>query len=768
MSTYWQLGLALYLGFVFHLKSSAQEPVTLITARITTVKESDWQREMAQTGKPDGMRERLQARTLVELAGAMTDDEVTLLSVGQERDFVTQWGRTANQQDVEAKKTEKQLIGTEMRVKREILDDDGTKVRLHITLTHDLQPPQLQKITYDTAAVGAERDRRSVTAPRFERLRWQGEVMARPEERMIASFQSPQDAATRIVVFLQGGAAASKAKESTTLQQTIYRVPELNMLDWLLKTSRDDAAVIHHLQEAVAAGQASVVSSTTLSMASRARAEAQIGTEHWVPTEMGQYVDQLYLVPSAFEPVLQGTRVSTDVSGCRATFNNSYALRPPLTVKWPTSWLRARDEKGAFTKAIHGWMDWRDRFEQQMDGSVFFCNAAPHLVAMMPPADQVWGTERQGRWLDVTVMQQPDWSAKPAPEDINEFVRGKEPAALPRRMFIGIALDSDAAHALLTERKPGQDDSALLHELLARTKDGKARVMTCVLAAHESDRRNQTSARMHAYPTEMPSIPSAWQDVPVGTRLEQDGDIVALTQHLAPPARSEWKLARDMPDAVMWQPRFRTMSTSTQAFAMISTGTHLLSAAAIPAVMADTDFPANETKTDDFESLKMDDFERFSQRQLKSGHAKLKSHSLLRTQPSPRVRLSVIEEYQTATAFDPPSSGAPFRMRPTALEALPVGLQFEGELTDEPDGTFHLNVKLQYSTAKPIEPGLEETLRLSANPKALYPGAKHELDEWTEGLSLVPGKFRRLLPPSSTTGDKTTTRSAWVRVRPAK
>ncbi len=252
MHAHSQFGLVLFLGFVFHLKGEAQEAVNLITARITTVKESDWQREMALAANPDGLRERLQAHTLVELAGDLTDDEVRLLSIGEERGIVTRWGRTADNQGVEAKTTEKQLIGTEMRVQRETLDDDGTKVRLHITLTHDLQPPQLQPMTYATAAVGAERDKRSVTAPRFERLRWQGDIMARPEERMIASFQSPQDAGTRIVVFLQGGAAVSKARASTTLQQTIYRVPELDMLDWLLKTSRDDAAVIHHLEEAVA------------------------------------------------------------------------------------------------------------------------------------------------------------------------------------------------------------------------------------------------------------------------------------------------------------------------------------------------------------------------------------------------------------------------------------------------------------------------------------------------------------------------------------
>ncbi|MFZ2280733.1 MAG: hypothetical protein WAW39_23240, partial [Prosthecobacter sp.] len=587
---------------------------------------------------------------------------------------------------------------------------------------------------------------------------------------------------------------------STTLQQTIYRVPELDMLDWLLKTSRDDAAVIHHLEEAVAAGKASVVSSTTLSMASRASAEAQIGTEHWLTTEIDQNFDLLYMTPVSFKPSLQGTRLSAKVVGCSAKFTSTYAPRAPLAVKWPTSWLRVRDENNKNSKALHGWMDWNDQFEDQIQGDILFCNAAPHLVAMMPAADQVWGTDRQGRWLDVTVMQQPGWTATPSPADIVEFVRGSEPDKLPRRLFIGIALDANAAHALLATRKPGQDEAPLLRELLARARDGKARVMTCALAAHDPNRRTQTSARIHAYPTEMPSIPSAWNEIPVGTQLEMDGDTVALTQHLAPPGRTEWKLARDMPEAIMWEPRFRAMSMITSAFAFTTPGTHLLTAADVPVVMVGADLPAHETllffshldastdpsaiKGTDFEidtlifeisaqdaaaweELKPDDFENFSQQQLKSGRARLQSHSLLRTRPSSLYKLSVMEEYLTATEFDPPIPDAPFRMRPTALQMLPVGLQFEGDLTVDSDGNVSLKVKLQNSLARPAEPGLEETLRISADSKAPYPGAKHELEEWTDTLHLTPGLFHHLRPPAAVDGAQTT-RSVWVRVRPAK
>ncbi|WP_395746740.1 hypothetical protein [Prosthecobacter sp.] len=796
---HWRFWMMLLFGFTLYPKSGAQEPATLLTARITAVKESDWQREMAQPAKPEGLRERLKARTLVELSGVLNEDDVTLLSIGKEQAFGTEWDLRTDPQRPKTTKTEKHLIGTEMRVKHERLDDEGLKVRLEISLSHDLQPPQTQPLTYANAAVGAERDKHTVPMPRFERLRWKGDVMASQEERMLASFPSPQDAGTRIVVFLQGGAAVSKTRALTTVRQTLYRMPELDMIEWLMKAPRDDAAVIHHLEEAQAAGQASVVSSAALAMTPGRHAEAQAGTEHWMPSEMDQHFDQLYLVPAAYETLLQGTRLVLDntpppdlgIDASHVSYISTFAPRPPLTVQWPTSWLRARDEKGVSSRAIHGRMDWHDRFEEELTGSVLFSSVAPHVVAMMPPPDQVWGAERQGRWLDVTVAQQPDWTAGPAAET--------SPSP-PRRMFIGIALDSDAAHALLAARQAGQDDAPLLRDLLARARHGQARVMSFALTAHETARRRMTSARQHDYPTEMPSIPSAWEKRAVGTELEYDDTSMALTQHLAPPARTEWRLARDVPEAIMWQPRFRQMHLATTSLALNSPGTHLLSAADVPAVMAAADLPATECllyfshldsgttsaiESHDYEietqifefasqdaaswqAVKPEEFETFSRQKLKSGRATLQSHTLLRSNPLTSASLSVAEEYRTAVDFDPPTKDAPLRMRPTGLNDIPVGQQLEVELAEDPAGIVSAKIKLQHSTDRPVEPSLEETLRISANEDADYPGARHELDEWSETISPPFNQFYPLAPPTSTSGDQGKTRSAWVRVRRVK
>ena len=800
------------MGLAFPMESGAQEAVTQIAVRITAVKESDWQREQAKPEPAAGLRERLNARTLVELSGAVNEDKPTILRSGQERDIVTEWGFDQAKDEAIATKTVQELIGTEVRLLQEPPKNHAGATRISLTLTHDLSPPLLQSLTYATAAVGAERDKRSVTAPRYERLRWQGEVLVGVGERIIASFRPANDTGTRIVVFFKGSGGSTVAP-SLAVRQTIYRVPEMAMIEWLLQGAPDDVALADHLQTAVAAGQASIVSSTALTLAPHASTKMQVGTEWWLPTESDQIFDRLYLPPTAFMPALEGTRLTVDAIG---GFQSFYGPHAPLAVQWPTSWLRVYDRKSQRPtgKAIHGRMDWYDRFEQEIVGASLSDSASPQLVAMMPPADQVWGTDRQGRWLDVTVAQLsgdiPKPAAQPAtPEPADPFAPPANPfatgwAAQPpkmRSLILGFALDSNIAHALLETRQPEQDE-ALLRDLLARVKRGEARVMTCAFSAHNSNRFRQSSARIHAYPTEMPSIPSAWADRQVGTSLEQDTQTLAIDQDLAPPARSEWKLARNVPEAIMWEPRFRRFSSMSDTVALTTPGTHLLAAVDVPAVMTSADLPAHETillfshldtsadapavtqhdveiETLIFEIPAQDaaawqtvqnaDFATFTQQRLKNGQTKLQSHTMLCMKSGSRGVLSVVEEYMTATEFDPPDAAAPFRIRPTALKTLPVGLQFEADgAVEESGGMVNLNVKLRLSTAKPVEPGLKETLKISASGHEKYPGAKHEFDEWTKAVRTPLGAIHCFGLSQPLGSGVTSTRIAFLRVRPAR
>ncbi|MDP1590967.1 MAG: hypothetical protein Q8M07_24650 [Prosthecobacter sp.] len=791
MHTRWPVGIMFFVIVCFGPEARAQDAANTVVVTITTVKESDWQREMANVSSKTALRERLQARTLVELSGALKHGEETVLRTGEEHSIVTNWDFADGNNDLVAKKTIRELIGTEVRV-----EPTGTEeARLRLTLTHDLQPPQMQSMTYATAAIGVERDKLSVTAPRFERLRWQGEVTASKDERVIASFPAAGDADTRLVVFLQGGGDSSPAPDRE-IRQTIYRVPELDMIEWLLDGAPEDAAVVRRLQEAVAAGSASVVSRLTTAETPGVRTQAQACTEHWLPAEMNPDYDLLYQLPTAFETALTGTRLEFQAAEAEVMFKSTFTQRAPLVVKWPTSWLDVYDHitHKPTGKAVHGWMDWYDRFEQEIIAEIAFHDDSPHLVAMLPPADQLWGADRKGRWLDVTVMQHVSGNDTPP--------KTPKPAVPPERLLIlGIALDHDAAQALLATRP---QDESLLRELVARVKRGEARVQTCAVSANEKAgvRRALVSARQHVYPTEMPSIPSAWAMTPVGTRVEMEGADLVLTQDLAPPARTEWKLARDVPEAIMWEPRFRKLSLHSTAAGFTSPGTHLCAVTDIPAVMSGGELPEHETvllfthrpgngdqlkatqpdfevetmifeisagEAQDWQEVKTDDFTAFTQARLKRGLAKLQSHTLQRVQASTRSVLSVAEEYMTATEFDPPEPEAPLRMRPTALETLQVGLHVEVEVAAEADGIAVVHLHLKHSTAKPIEPGLEETLKIAASSKERYPGAKHEFEEWRgEALLSPPGTVHCLglsIPPGS---GSAATRVAFVRVRPAR
>jgi hypothetical protein len=773
--------------------TQAQDAANKVVVTIATVQESDWQREMAQNTNQKELRAKLHAKTLVELSGELSGEKELILRSGKEHGIVTRWEFTPDRNDVAAKKTTPEFIGTEVKVANAPASKEIKGPRLSITLTHDLQPLEMQPMTYATAATGAERDKKTVSAPLFQRLRWQGDMLVGKDEQLLTSFLLDETPGTRIAVFIQGG--HDNASPPITLRQTIYRVPEMDVIEWMLAAPQNDAALEKRLQQAVADGQAKVVSSLTTSAVMGIPTQAQSGKECWVPTEVDQDLSRLYQLPVSFAAAPAGSRLESLSSESVTSWKSHFAPHPPLAVQWPTSWLRVQDQTQTTPpfKAIHGWMDWYDRFDQETSGKVVFHDESPHLISMMPPADQTWGADRKGRWLDVTMAQRT--LSEGGPQD------APSKPSQSSMLILGIALDSDEAQALLATRQPDKD-AELLHELVARVKAGRAHVVTSALSANQSGRMGQTSGRLHAYPTEMPSIPSAWGETTVGTTLERDGGDLAFTQDLAPPARTEWKLARDMPEAIMWQPRFRKLFLHSIFTNSAKLDTQLCAVASIPSVIAGGDLPEHETVllfthrpnhgaapkatgidfeleamifeipaggADDWQDVKSDDFTTFTQQRLKQGTAKLQSHTMLRIQPATRGALNVTEEYKTATAFDPPSAEAPFRMRPTSLTSLPVGTQLEADVAAAPGGIPRLSVALRHSIARPIEPGLEETLKIAASGKDDYPGAKHEFEEWTCQDILFPAGTVHCLGLSLPAGGGvTTTRIAFIRVRPAQ
>ena len=59
-------------------------------------------------------------------------------------------------------------------------------------------------------------------------------------------------------------------------------------------------------------------------------------------------------------------------------------------------------------------------------------------------------------------------------------------------------------------------------------------------------------------------------------------------------------------------------------------------------------------------------------------------------------------------------------------------------MAEESPGVAKLIVHHKHSTAQPIEPGPEETLKIAASGKEDYPGAKHEFEERRGDALLSP------------------------------
>lgn len=767
---------------VFSFHAEAQDSPDRVTLTLLEVKTGD----QALSAEPAAKtRSRPQTRVLAEVSCDLKHDE-GVARAGEDRAFpidstVQDDGKVVSQKSV------KEFVGTELRVSR-------GSAKLDVSFHHDLKPPEMLRHNYDLAATGKAREERSVPAPRFERIEWKGMVPLGAGEKVIATFSPAGDPGTQIVALLRGHSA--EEKPAVRIEQTIYRVPELPMIERLLNTDTDadDATLLAGLD-------AQVVSVLSTISTPYGKGEAQAAGETWIPNQIEPDYDRLYQVPCAFDKALTGTSVEFETKGDaweQLHWRSLFAPRAPLKVQWPGSWLHVCDLKTnkPTGKAITGWMDWHDRFEQEIEGLTVVTDDAPHVVSIMPPPDQVWGAERKGRWLDVTMVRRVGGA-------------GEVPVASERdvsspRSLIGIRLPSQVAMTLMAKRT-GKEDAALLTELLTMVKNGAASVELCAVAGRMNSHRRQVSARWHDYPTEMPSIPSAWGDMPIGTWIEMDGDDLHVDQDLAPPERMEWKLARDVPEAIMWEPSRRVMRLLSNPGGI--GGTHLCALTTIPSVMKAADLSAGQSvlffthqahiaavlarendvppqppppvaeieaaifeipakDAAEWQQMKRTDWSAFTSERLKEVGASLEGHLVLRLAAGREGKMEAVEEQMTATEFDPPEPEAPGRMRPTALETLPCGTRLEAMWRDGFADGLSLDVTLRHTTTKPVEPGLEETLKIAASEKEEYPGATHHFDEWRdESLLIAPGAIHclgvRELPDT-----KTKVHIAFVRVRP--
>lgn len=635
--------------------------------------------------------------------------------------------------------------------------------------------------------------------------------------------------------------------ENAEVRYLVIRAPELEVVRLVQQHADHGSELAAHLWQAVRQGRARVMvdlAATVVDLSSmvgdpmglsdRKSLRIGMGRHLWLPSELDQDTDRLFLVPTNTDECLAGTRfeyftrvVSNDDGvWVEGSWGLGFAPCDPVPVVWPTSWLRPnRIRKSWFSKEtthvptgrpVRGWLDWRDRVESTVDlRTALPVGRGPVFMAVLPPADQHWPLVPQKRELDVFLAE-----AKPVELGAGDAMlvkTGENVASGPSNtLFYGISLPTAGARALLQNREQSPTDDALLQSLLTRVESGSARLFMVAGSQHPKHELSRlTSARLHDFPTEMPSIPSAWDTRPVGTLLEMES-YFDLRHHIAPPARTEWKLDLDNDDVIMWEPRFRELKLGTCV--PVKAGAFLLAATPIPRVMqgdgltADEtlllfserkapntslvdswandagransglpfeweaeilifEIPATEATLWDPASFDPDEddsprLKKLLERQRTRGVG-LIIQATLRGFAIQETTLSLVEEYMTATEFDPPDKGAEKRMRPTALEYLPVGLQVTLN-TDPAEEAAQFDYDIRLTTYPPVEPTLLQTLDIAARGKEDEYGAKHHFNQWKwqeHALLLKPGTARCLGSQPVAGGNGDTHQVAFIRLR---
>jgi len=374
--------------------------------------------------------------------------------------------------------------------------------------------------------------------------------------------------------------APSSYPLSAEVRQKIYRVPMLDGTTLLTADTQDDAVIARQLESWLDSGEAAVISDLATSINAGDPATLTEGRNIWLPSERDQDFDRLFLMQTASLPSFVGTALTTRMhdqnSRSPIDWNTTYVEKAPLLVRWPASWLEQK-------KAIHGWMDWYDTFKQTLQASSEMVDGGPTVVGAFPSALHVWNDQATGpesQQMDIVIAEVTS-SAK---------VEQSSASTNQRMVFTGVVIPSQQALSLLEKHTAGENDNELYATLLEQAKNGKAQLRFCSASSYkDSSRLMSISGRNHAYPTEMPSIPSAWDNRLVGTYIESDTSVsfsanLSIEHHVAPPRRQTWSLATGEPELLMWEPAFRCLQLNSTA-TLAPEGTRLLTMMKVPSVM---------------------------------------------------------------------------------------------------------------------------------------------------------------------------------------
>ncbi|CAN5811849.1 hypothetical protein BH11VER1_BH11VER1_03920 [soil metagenome] len=618
------------------------------------------------------------------------------------------------------------------------------------------------------------------------------------------------------------------ADPDVTVRQVVIRAPELRVVNAML-ANPDDEALAKILFEWVDEGTAKIVSQVSDLYGKDEAATVQSGKQIKKMSVVDQDFDQGILIPMRWEDVFVGTSLEAKVLSNRSYKNNPYveaewkaffSPRDQENVPWPAWWID-------LPKPTVNLFPMPDFYVEKVETTARFVSQGDVILGIMRQADQLELNPKRVKTLDIVVAQMNSF-AKPTPSATIADV-DQQPAR-SRLTVLGFGVNDHEALDLIS-RADLDHDKNLLDELFARVVAGKAILRTCSAVSQLSGRRARLeSAREYSFPTEMHTFPSSWGSRSVGTILEADYTFprsmrVALEHHPALPRLTEWRCALDSPALVMRQPQFIVQKIHSyldfgddgvvllsvmrtpdylQGIKDVIPGETLLLFAKLdetgtppkpkpnPVKEAHEshipvktfcrmelealvfEVPANEEAKWSLLPDGLDDDKRFTQliARTKDGSAKLVAHVV---GSGPRIEMATIEEVMTVVRVDRP---APGRYRPTGLNKIPCGTNWEAEagigVSNDPFDHGATEVRLthqfQHHVAFPVQPEYQKMIEAAMKSGGMSVPQAVLLEETWEGeIKLKPGTPRFIglkHPPGAAFKDKL--HLAFVRVRVGK
>jgi hypothetical protein len=604
--------------------------------------------------------------------------------------------------------------------------------------------------------------------------------------------------------------AAAADELGITVRQVIIRAPALRVVAAALQHAEDDDALAKDLLSWVDDGSATLVSEVSGLLREPASTQRlRMGFEFdWV-TQCDQEFEKALLRPTATQKVFLGTSLDAQWNGQRTASSqpyvdlqlaSSFSPREPAEVNWPVWWpenkeplVNAYAQKDFFTESV-------------ITAAAILVNASV-VVGIMRPADHISFEPMRAEKLDVFVVQARLSGQAPSPAGYGRgslradpFASNAHPIATPRDVrarytFFGFGL-SDADAVALLSRNHETRDKVLLGQLIKKVDTGDARLRSFTSVTTRSSQRATLQAmREHSYPTEMPTIPSAWSMNPIGDVVQIDpydrNLLVELEHHPAPPRTGKWPCALDSAELFMILPQFFLRKINTEVF-IGDDGVTLLGAMRSPdcneggkgLMPGETlvwfvrrdglpdlrrkplpepdkpnleleavvfDIPAAEAATWEAQGDARQDALRFAElmERLERGDVKLAAHVAMVRHgvPTGKAQLDAVEKVWTVTEIDPPQQNPPTRFRPTAMQWFPTGTTWEVQFQAVPgvlgETEIELEHKLQHDVAPPSQPTAKEFIATAVKTDGDDVPSVTIFEETWEGTErLKPGSVR--------------------------